>query len=101
MKTYNTVNTTLPLDEQDEYEQIITLGDSILNQFYYGNYTDSIDVMVKEWIRPSQLAEYLEDKALEYDMDVSGLYDGHFTYSLFAYIGESYEVAHTKAIKEK
>ena len=101
MKTYNTVNTVLPLDEQNKDEQIITLGDNILNQFYYGNYTDSIDVMVKEQIRPSQLAEYLEDKASEYDMEVSGLYNGHFTYSLFADIGESFQAVYTKQYEEK
>ena len=85
-----TVNTTLPMDEQDEDEQIYTIGDKILNQFYYGNYSNAINMMIKDNIEPSQLAKYLMSQAKELDMDTSELYQGHFTLDLFANIGMSY-----------
>lgn len=87
------INTQLPLDEQNEDEQIITIGDSILSQFYYGNYSDAIGYMVEDRITPKELAEYLEGIAEEFDVEVSSLYNGHFTMSLFACIGESYRTA--------
>ncbi len=86
MRTY----TNLPLDEQNEDEGIITIADSILNQFYYGNYTDAIAEMLSSGIRPDELATYLEEKAEEYDMAVKDMYNGHFDYTLFASIGETY-----------
>ena len=85
-----TVNTILPLDEQNEDEQIITIGDDILTQFYYGNYSDAIGMMKKDNIEPDSLASYLEDKAEEYDTVATELYNSHFTLSLFASIGMSY-----------
>ncbi len=87
----NTVNTHLPLDEQNEDEQVITIGDDILIQFYYGNFTDAISMMIKEYISPVALAEYLEKKGEEYDTVPSELYNGHFTLSYFAEIGASYQ----------
>jgi len=84
------IDTVLPVDEQNEDEQIVTYGDSILSQFYYGNYSDGINNLVEYQIRPDELATYLEDKAEEYDMKVSELYNGHFDLTLFASIGETY-----------
>ncbi len=83
-------DTQLPMDEQNEDEQIITYGDSILSQFYYGNYTDGINDLIEYGIRPDELATYLEEMAEEYDTKVSELYSGHFDYTLFASIGETY-----------
>jgi hypothetical protein len=46
--------------------------------------------MISYNVRPDELAEYLEEKAEEYDMQVSELYHGQFTLAYFASIGESY-----------
>ena len=85
------VNDILPIDEQNDYDDVYTVGDDILNQFYYGNYSDAIQMMVKDFIEPNKLAEYLEEKAEEYDMDIKDMYNGHFTMSLFANIGMSFQ----------
>ena len=87
------INDMLPIEEQDEYDSVYTVGDSILNQFFYGNYSDAIKMMVEDSIEPNELAEYLEDKAEEYDMEVKDMYNGHFTMSLFANIGMSFQQA--------
>lgn len=80
----------LPLEDQNEDEQVFTRGDDILLSFYYGQFMQGIQEMISYSVRPEELAEYLEDKAEEYDMQVSELYNGHFTLSYFASIGESY-----------
>ena len=46
----NTVNTELPIDEQDEYDAVYTIGDNILKQFFYGNYSSAIKMMIKDFI---------------------------------------------------
>ncbi|MDB2562198.1 hypothetical protein N9X61_01190 [Sulfurimonas sp.] len=84
------VDTVLPTDEQNKDEQIMTYGDSILSQFYYGNYSDGINNMLEYGIRPDELATYLEEMAEEFDCKVSELFSGHFDYTLFASIGETY-----------
>ena len=80
----------LPKDEQNEDELIITMGDSILYQFYCGNYGNSIEEMIEEGITPKHLIQYLEEKADCYDVSVSELYNNHFTLSYFLDICESY-----------
>lgn len=85
-----TVNTELNEDEICEYDGVYTVGDSILNQFFYGNYTDSINKMLEVNITPQQIGEYLEEKAEEFGCNVSDLYNNHFTLSYMASIGETY-----------
>lgn len=80
----------LDLEDQYEDEQMFTRGDAILRSFYYGNFTQGIKEMISYSVRPEELAEYLEDKAEEYGMMVSELYNGHFTLSYFASIGVAY-----------
>ncbi len=80
----------LPIEDQNEDEQVFTRGDDILMSFYYGNYTQGIKEMISYSVRPEELAEYLEGKAEEYEMQVSEMYNGHFTLAYFASIGESY-----------
>ncbi len=94
-----TIYTELPVDEINEDEQIYTIGDDILNQFYYGNYSDAIKMMVKDNIEPNELAEYLAEQAIELDCNTSELYYGHFTLEFFASIGMSYIQARMKGSK--
>ena len=86
----NTCTNNLPTEAINEDKLIYTTGDSILNQFFYGNYTDALEEMVKEHITPMELADYLEEKAEEYDTGTDELYGNHFTISFFAGLGESY-----------
>ncbi len=74
----------------DEDEGIYTVGDEILNQFYYGNYSDAVNMMIEDNIEPNELADYLIEKSIEFDCNVSDLYNNHFTLDLFANIGMSY-----------
>ena len=85
------VYTELPEDEQNEDEQIITVGDDILSSFYYGNYSQGIQELIDYEVQPEELAEYLVSLAEEYDMPESELYGGHFTASLWVSIGRSYD----------
>ena len=86
-------NTTklLPLDEQNEDEQIMTQADDVLSHFFYGNYTDGVNLMIEYNIEPAELGKYLEEMAEEYCTTVSDMYNGHFTYSFMANIGMSYQ----------
>jgi len=84
-KLYN----VLPRDEIDRDEGIVTFGDSVLSQFYYGNYIDAVNMLRSSCVSADTLAEYLEDQAEELDMDIKDMYNGHFTLSLFASIGAS------------
>ncbi len=91
---HTTVNTQLTEEYINEDEYIYAVGDSILSQLYYGNYSDSIEQMVELHIEPSELAEYLEEQAEEYDMRVDEMYNNHFTASLWASIGMDYAKAY-------
>ena len=87
-----TLYTELTEEYRNEDEGIYTIGDSILSQFYYGNYSDSIDELLELNIEPNMLAEYLEEVAEEYDTTPSELYNGHFTDTLWANIGMDYMI---------
>ena len=78
----------LELDEQNEDEQIITVGDDILSQFYYGNYSDAIKMMITDGVEAAQLATYFEDMCEELGTEI---YANHFTPTLWAHIGGSIE----------
>jgi hypothetical protein len=80
----------LPIEDQNEDEQVFTRGDDILMSFYYGQFIQGIKEMISYSVNPNELAQYLEEKADEYDMQVSELYSGHFTLAYFASIGEAY-----------
>lgn len=55
-KLYN----ELPMDEVMEDERIYTVGDSLLNQFYNGNWSDSVQEMVDNNISTNDLLQYIE-----------------------------------------
>lgn len=82
--------TMLPIEEQNEDEQIMTVGDDILSQFYYGNYSNAIKMMLNDNINPQELGEYLEDMSKQYDIPVADLYGGHFTISFMGAVSETY-----------
>jgi hypothetical protein len=52
---------------EDEEE---TQGDSILNQFYYGNWSQTIKECVYYRIEPQILLEYVQDRAYEFYGDI-------------------------------
>ena len=96
MSVYN----ELPTDEQNEDEQIITIGDDILSSFYYGNYSQGIKEMIDYNVHAEELIEYLEDKADEYGCKVDDLYGGHFDRKLCASIGYSWLEAFRENLEE-
>ena len=59
------LNLELKEDEKTEDEED-TNGDSILNQFYYGNWSQTIKECVYYRIEPQILLEYVEDKKQEF-----------------------------------
>lgn len=77
------------LDEQDinEDEAIYTVGDNILNQFYYGNFSSSVTDMREYNISSNELIDYLEELSNEYDCKVDDLYHGHFSASFWVALG--------------
>jgi len=63
------LNLELKEDEKTEDEED-TQGDSILNQFYYGNWSQTIKECVYYRIDPQILLEYVQDRAYEFYGDI-------------------------------
>lgn len=89
----NNAYNELPADEINEDEMEYTIGDSILLQFYYGNFTDAINMMITNYVEPKDLFEYLEERAEEYGCGIDELYGNHFTMSFAGQVGEAYRDA--------
>ena len=63
------LNLELKDDEKVEDEED-TQGDSILNQFYYGNWSQTIKECVYYRIEPQILLEYMQNRAYEFYGDI-------------------------------
>ena len=61
-------------DEED------TNGDSILNQFYYGNWSETIKECVYYRIEPQILLEYVQDQAYEFYGDIPIDQESYFSF---------------------
>ena len=61
-------------DEED------TNGDSILNQFYYGNWSQTIKECVYYRIEPQILLEYVQDQAYEFYGDIPIDQESYFSF---------------------
>ena len=61
-------------DEED------TNGDSILNQFYYGNWSQTIKECVYYRIEPQILLEYMQDRAYEFYGDIPIDQESYFSF---------------------
>ena len=61
-------------DEED------TNGDSILNQFYYGNWSETIKECVYYRIDPQILLEYMQDRAYEFYGDIPIDQESYFSF---------------------
>ena len=62
---------------EDEEE---TNGDSILNQFYYGNWSETIKECVYYRIEPQILLEYVQDQAYEFYGDIPIDQESYFSF---------------------
>jgi len=73
----------LPRDERQEDEE--TVGDSIAMQFYYGNWSTSVEEMEELNISANDLHEYLKEKAFESSCTLSDehYYGGWFDTEFF------------------
>ena len=83
----NTLYAELPLEEQNEDEQVLTIGDEIANQFYYGNFSFGIERLQELSISSDEFIEFLEETADSYDCKLIDLYGGHFSPSFFVALG--------------
>ena len=52
----------LPKDEQDQDEAIYTVGDSLLHQFYCGNWSASVKEMTNNFYSVKDLIEYINNQ---------------------------------------
>jgi hypothetical protein len=68
----------LPEDERCEEENIYTEGDSILNQFYLGNFQVAIECMVKSNINAYELLDYVETEDFWADSNYYEKFDKKF-----------------------
>jgi hypothetical protein len=66
-------------DEKTEDEED-TQGDSILNQFYYGNWSQTIKECVYYRIEPQILLEYVQDRAYEFYGDIPIDQESYFSF---------------------
>lgn len=75
--------TMLPKEEQDEDEQIFTIGESIASQFYYGNWNYAVEEMKTYNVTAKEFYLYLEAMAEKIEGTLSDLYRGHFDTMFF------------------
>ena len=73
------LNLELKEDEKTEDEED-TNGDSILNQFYYGNWSETIKECVYYRIEPQILLEYVQDQAYEFYGDIPIDQESYFSF---------------------
>ena len=73
------LNLELKEDEKVEDEED-TQGDSILNQFYYGNWSQTIKECVYYRIEPQILLEYVQDQAYEFYGDIPIDQESYFSF---------------------
>ena len=73
------LNLELKEDEKVEDEED-TQGDSILNQFYYGNWSETIKECVYYRIEPQILLEYVQDQAYEFYGDIPIDQESYFSF---------------------
>jgi len=73
------LNLELKEDEKTEDEED-TNGDSILNQFYYGNWSQTIKECVYYRIEPQILLEYVQDQAYEFYGDIPIDQESYFSF---------------------
>ena len=73
------------ISEDEAQGEEDTVGESLAMQFYYGNYTDSVNKMVELDISTSELCDYLGEYASDMNMLLGDAYNygGCFTYSFW------------------
>lgn len=63
------------LEEYQEYTSNYNNGDYIIEQFYYGNWSDGVQNMLDEYIYPREFAKFLDDKESEFGEDIYAFLD--------------------------
>ena len=85
MNKYNKLFNQLPIDEVSQDEGIYTIGESLLNQFYFGNWSASVKEMVDNNYSVDNLLEYLDYLKDEIGCEYNSSFDNRF----FAELGNS------------
>lgn len=88
--TLRNLTDVLPMDEQNEDEGLITFGDDIALQFFYGNYTDACNMLWENNIRPNDFLRYIEEQAESWGFQAHELYNGQFSTRFWINLSESY-----------
>ena len=83
----NKLFNNLPKEDQDETELIYTVGDSLLMQFYCGNWSASVKEMTNNFYSCENLLEYI--KHLEETEGCIGGWLDWFDRDFFAELGAS------------
>ena len=81
---------SLPEEQQQEENGIITLGDEIADSFYNGKFTYGVEQMRKYNHRAKDFLEYLENKCEEIGFDSvtdQSFYNGHFSCDFWIALG--------------
>lgn len=81
------MNNQLDKYEMNEDEGIFTTGDDICSQFYYGNFSEAVEMMKGYELRAKDIVNYIEAKAEEYGCEVKDLYNGHFSPDFWVALG--------------
>ena len=79
----------LPTDDIDESQLIYTHGDALINQFFSGNWSQSVQTMKDHYVGWNDLLEYMQSSEMcmeECLCDVSG-YGRHFDNAFWAELG--------------
>jgi hypothetical protein len=101
MKLLNiTLDTELPLEEQDsEFDNIITYGDSIITTFYEGNYSYGLKELYKNNITANDLNDYIDNQAENYGVKREDLgYTNHFNINFFICLATELEQLRSKGL---
>ena len=70
--------TAMKKEDQDEQQEIITYGDSIASQFYFGNWSDGVKELEHYDVSAKEFFFYLEEMAEEIEGTLSDIWGGHF-----------------------
>ena len=75
-------------DEINDDEPLNTVGDSLINQFYNGNWSNSIKEMQDNYVRWSDLLEYMQDHEIWSEfLNNPKVDESYFDHSFWAELG--------------
>ena len=84
----NYLTLELSEDEINDDEPFYTVGDSLINQFYCGNWSNSIKEMQDNYVQWSDLLEYMQDHEIWSEfLNNPKVDESYFDHSFWAELG--------------